>query len=669
MAMVLDELVLALGIDDKNFSAGEQAVVAGLDRLTAVMENVAQAFDTGEKKSSEALDKTGKKADKTAKDMEASGKKAASFFSSIRAQVLALAGVTLSLGGLKSFVTGFTSNLNQLATAADAFGMSAKSLDGWTKAGEAFGVSANEIVGAFSRINDAKARLKSGLGLDPQLQSLLLAVNQAGANIDLGRDGTEDIVRKLAAAFPKLNKDQQQAYGSELGYGYAAQQWFGSGHALRDVDRFTARSGVDDQSIAAARKFRQQWAEISQAFEKTGYILFNALLPYIKQFNAWLNDLANWMAQHPDEIKAAVQGVFDVLSNIVGVAGEAANAVGGWQNAILLLVSASVGGKLLSLFKGLSGALMGPAGLIAALVALEEFVVKPLEEKYPALKNNPVADALNNLPFSDKVEEWGKSARDWVKDTFRINLPFSDKVEEWGKSAHDWVKDTFGINLPRGDGYGQGQAPTQFAQSVRRPQPTKAGEEMLAWLQPKLSKLEETFGLPAGLLRSMVITESGGDTQAVSKAGAKGPFQFMPGTAKDFGLVGDDVFDPEKSAHAAARYMSQLLKMFDGDLGKALAAYNWGQGNVERKGLGAAPQETREYVPKVLSNLPQPGAGMAAQARQPLGGSQSTITETTHIGTLQVNSPADSTKGIIDDARQKINRSSLVGAYASGVST
>ncbi|WP_440521137.1 transglycosylase SLT domain-containing protein [Serratia marcescens] len=644
MAMVLDELVLALGIDDKNFSAGEQAVVAGLDRLTAVMENVAQAFDTGEKKSSEALDKTGKKADKTAKDMEASGKKAASFFSSIRAQVLALAGVTLSLGGLKSFVTGFTSNLNQLATAADAFGMSAKSLDGWTKAGEAFGVSANEIVGAFSRINDAKARLKSGLGLDPQLQSLLLAANQAGANIDLGRDGTEDIVRKLAAAFPNLNKDQQQAYGSELGYGYAAQQWFGSGHALRDVDRFTARSGVDEQSIAAARKFRQQWAEISQAFEKTGYILFNALLPYIKQFNAWLNDLANWMAQHPDEIKAAVQGVFDVLSNIVGVAGEAANAVGGWQNAILLLVSASVGGKLLSLFKGLSGALMGPAGLIAALVALEEFVIKPLEEKYPALKNNPVADALNNLPFSDKVEGWGKS-------------------------AHDWVKDTFGINLPRGDGYGQDQAPTQFAQSVRRPQPTKAGEEMLAWLQPKLSKLEETFGLPAGLLRSMVITESGGDTQAVSKAGAKGPFQFMPGTAKDFGLVGDDVFDPEKSAHAAARYMSQLLKMFDGDLGKALAAYNWGQGNVERKGLGAAPQETREYVPKVLSNLPQPGAGMAAQARQPVGGSQSTITETTHIGTLQVNSPADSTKGIIDDARQKINRSSLVGAYASGVST
>ena len=644
MAMILDELVLALGIDDKSFQTGEQAVVAGLDRLTAVMENVAQAFDTGEKKNSEALDRTGKKAEKTAKDMETSGKKASSFFSSIRTQVLALAGVTLSLSGLKSFVTGFTNNLNQLATAADAFGMSAKSLDGWTKAGEAFGVSANEIVGAFSRINDAKARLKSGLGLDPQLQSLLLAANQAGANVDLGRDSTEDIVRKLTAAFPNLNKDQQQAYGNELGYGYAAQQWMGSGHALQDVDRFTSRSGVDEQSIAAAKKFREQWAEISQSFEKTGYILFNALLPYIKQFNDWLNDLATWMTQHPDEIKAAIQGVLDVLSSVVGIASEAAKAVGGWQNAILLLVSASVGGKLLSLFKGLGGAIMGPAGLIAALVALEEFVVKPLEEKYPALKNNPVADTLNDLPGSEKVGEWGKS-------------------------FHDWFQSKTGINLPRGDGYGQSAGPEQHAQTVRRPQPTKEGEALLGWLQPKLSKLEETFKLPPGLLRSIAITESGGNPEAVSGAGAKGLFQFMPDTAKDFGLKGRDVYDPEKSAQAAARYMSQLMKMFDGDLGKALAAYNWGQGNVMRKGLGAAPKETREYVPKVLANLPQPGAGMAAQSRQPAAGPQSTVTETTHIGTLQVMSTADNVKGITDDARQKINRSSLVGAYASGVST
>lgn len=80
MPLVLDELILSLGIDDRSFQTGEQAVIAGLDRLTAVMENVVQTFETGEKRTGETLDKTGKQAEKTAKDMEASGKKASSFF-------------------------------------------------------------------------------------------------------------------------------------------------------------------------------------------------------------------------------------------------------------------------------------------------------------------------------------------------------------------------------------------------------------------------------------------------------------------------------------------------------------------------------------------------------------------------------------------------------------
>lgn len=703
MAMILDELVLALGIDDKSFQTGEQAVVAGLDRLTAVMENVAQAFDTGEKKNSEVLDKTGKKAEKTAADMETSGKKASSFFSIIRTQVLALSGVTLSLNGLKSFVTGFSGNLNQMATSADAFGMSAKSLDGWIKAGEAFGVSANETVSAFSRINDAKAKFKAGESFDPALQDLLKTAAQAGITVDLARDSTEDIMRNLARAFPKLNKDQQQAYGSSLGFSYAGQQFLGSGQALKKVDEYTTRSGMDERSIALAKKFREQWAEISQSFEKTGYILFNALLPYIERFNVWLDGLATWMTQHPDEIEAAVQGILDVLSGIIDVAGEAARSVGGWQNAILILVGASVGGKLLSLFSGLSGALVGPAGLIAALVALEEFVVKPLEEKYPVLKNNPVADTLNNLPFNDMVDEWGKSVHDWIQEKTGINIPRGDGYGQVAdpkhESAHDRPQENTGFHSPRSDAYREvtdtesqsvddwfkekigidmsryaengnvnAPKPEQHAQVARRPEPSREGEALLGWLQPRLNKLEETFNLPAGLLRSIAITESGGNPEAVSGAGAKGMFQFMPGTANDFGLEGSDVFNPEKSARAAAQYMSQLIKTFDGDLGKALAAYNWGQGNVMRKGMDAAPRETREYVPKVLANLPQPGASMAAQSRQPTAGSQSTVTETTHIGTLQVMSSADNVKGITDDARQKINRSSLVGAYASGVS-
>lgn len=541
--------------------------------------------------------------------------------------MLALVGVTLSLGGLKAFVTSFAGNLNQLATAADAFGMSAKSLDGWTKAGEAFGVSANEIVGSFSRINDAKARLKAGLGLDPQLQSLLLATNQAGANVDLSRDSTDDIMSKLVSAFPRLNKDQQQAYGGELGWGYAFQQWAASGHALQDKNNFTSKSGVDDQSIAAARRFRLQWAEINQAFEKTGYILFNALLPYIEKFNAWLNSLATWMASHPDEIQAAVVGFLDTIKGIARVANDAANAVGGWEKVIIALLGLKLATWLIGVAAGFKSifALAPPAWVLAGAGVVAASGVE-VYQRTKALINGEKYDQIPTQ--SEEMNE--------LERLKRLN----------------WSKNNPGVPY-----HGS------------KPNPTKEGAALLGWLQPKLNKLEETFGLPTGLLRSMAITESGGDPYAVSGAGAKGLFQFMPGTAKDFGLKGGDVFDPEKSAGAAARYMSQLLQMFDGDLGTALAAYNWGQGNVMRKGLGAAPKETRDYVPKIFANLPQPGAGMSAQSRQPITGSQSTVTESIHIGTLNATTTADNVKGIADDARQRISRSSLVGAYSSGVST
>lgn len=154
---------------------------------------------------------------------------------------------------------------------------------------------------------------------------------------------------------------------------------------------------------------------------------------------------------------------------------------------------------------------------------------------------------------------------------------------------------------------------TQYGQSVKRPSPSKAGAQLLGWMAPMMGKLEAMYNLPSGLLRSVAITESGGDQFAVSGAGAQGMFQFMPGTARDMGLRGNDVFDPIKSAEAAARYLSMLLQKNGGDLGKALASYNWGIGNVQKYGMALMPQETRQYIPKVLSNMPGAGAQVNQQ--------------------------------------------------------
>ncbi|HFS7060323.1 TPA: transglycosylase SLT domain-containing protein [Klebsiella pneumoniae] len=180
---------------------------------------------------------------------------------------------------------------------------------------------------------------------------------------------------------------------------------------------------------------------------------------------------------------------------------------------------------------------------------------------------------------------------------------------------------------------------TQYGQSVKRPSPSKAGAQLLGWMAPMMGKLEAMYNLPSGLLRSVAITESGGDQFAVSGAGAQGMFQFMPGTARDMGLRGNDVFDPIKSAEAAARYLSMLLQKNGGDLGKALASYNWGIGNVQKYGMALMPQETRQYIPKVLSNMPGVGA---------------TLNQNTVINISGVSDPREAGK-IVSDSQSNVN--------------
>lgn len=114
------------------------------------------------------------------------------------------------------------------------------------------------------------------------------------------------------------------------------------------------------------------------------------------------------------------------------------------------------------------------------------------------------------------------------------------------------------------------------------------------------SDLEAQHGLPSGLLSAVMQQESGGNTRAVSPRGARGAFQFMPATAKQYGV---DVNDLTSSATGAARMYADLLKQSGGDLPKALAGYNWGQGNVQRKGMDNMPTETRDYIQKVTANM------------------------------------------------------------------
>lgn len=109
---------------------------------------------------------------------------------------------------------------------------------------------------------------------------------------------------------------------------------------------------------------------------------------------------------------------------------------------------------------------------------------------------------------------------------------------------------------------------------------------------PYFTAAEQRNGLPAGLLRRMAYQESRFNPSARSPVGAVGLMQFMPATAKDWGV---NPLDPVSSIDGAGRYMAYLYRN-TGTWTKALAAYNWGLGNVLRKGMAAAPAETLAYV-------------------------------------------------------------------------
>ncbi|HSY29392.1 MAG TPA: lytic transglycosylase domain-containing protein [Burkholderiaceae bacterium] len=123
-------------------------------------------------------------------------------------------------------------------------------------------------------------------------------------------------------------------------------------------------------------------------------------------------------------------------------------------------------------------------------------------------------------------------------------------------------------------------------------------------LEPLVQRIAISHGIHAALLKAVIEVESGFNARALSPKGAIGLMQLMPTTAARYGQF--DLYSPEENLDAGARYLHDLLAMFNGDVRLAVAAYNAGENAVIHSGWKVpAYPETMRYVPMVLERYNQ----------------------------------------------------------------
>lgn len=139
-----------------------------------------------------------------------------------------------------------------------------------------------------------------------------------------------------------------------------------------------------------------------------------------------------------------------------------------------------------------------------------------------------------------------------------------------------------------------------FGQGVLTTADPGAGPER--WRQ-HVARLAAKYDISPALLEAVVWQESRWNEAARSHAGARGLAQLMPGTARTLGV---DPNDPAANLEGGARYLRMQLDAFDGDLEKALAAYNAGPRRVRQAGGVPNIAETRAYVAAIMARLSEP---------------------------------------------------------------
>lgn len=331
MPTIIDELVVRLGLDNKPFKRGQQEMGRDLDR-------------------------TKKQADKTARDIEASGKRAAEFFGQMERAALKFFTVFTVGRGFVNFTQSVVSTGANIARLSRNLGLSADSISRWGDAVSKNGGTAEGFQGTIRGLSKALTEFKT-----TGTSSMLPFFNQLGISLD---DGTGR-VKELDVLLGDIGERLKSRYGSrEDAFNIAQQYGIDEGtfnllmkSRAQISKELKEQKGLTDQQAKAAENAERKWLDVQSRIEAATRELVYKLLPAIEK-------LADAMAKFAEVSIPALTSVVDWLY-------RAHDLTGGWSTALLgvLATLRLIGGVSLASLVGQLGkvgAAVGASGAAAA---------------------------------------------------------------------------------------------------------------------------------------------------------------------------------------------------------------------------------------------------------------------------------------------------------------
>ncbi len=543
-------------------------------------------------------------------------KGAARSVASIAAPLAAITGFG-TIAGVAALAANFGKTAVAAKNAAGVLGMPSQELQRYQGAARLAGLASDDMTSGLKSLGATFEDSVTGRNLEAAG-----AMNQFGISVHRLKNGSIDTTRALrdiANVIQRMpNAQAQQRFASIFGLEQLLPLLQKGGDGIDALVNKAKAIGyvLTPAQIAAGERYNEQMIQLDMSADKLKVSLGNALAPALERVIGAVGRLvdkygdvvATKVAEYAERLADWIDRTdWDAVARRVG---RFVDEIGGVKTIAIALAAITFSGPI-------GGLIMMAAGM-AKLIRLVPAVVRGLKSIGTASVAAEAASAAAGgaaeaagaagaasggagAAAAGASAGWLARLMPWLlKGGVALTLMTHSEGLNNGEDAYLAQKRAQEKTGWSGDPVGEKIKAAAEANPVAQSEKPRSGPDAL------FAELESKYRLPSGLLDSVWSAESQRGKSMLSPAGAEGHFQFMPGTARQYGVK--NPYDLRESANGAARMYADLLAQNGGDLTRALAAYNWGQGNLSRKGLENAPAETRGYIRKVMAGMPLAGA-------------------------------------------------------------